>query len=421
MSVTCQVCNSTATMTRVLSLGYMPPPNAMMAGVYEPKAATFLPTEMWYCSECGLAQLGYVPDKRMVFPYFYPYTSGMTPELRHNFEDLAEKVRATIHLEPGDLVVDIGSNDGTLLHCFLPQKVLGVEPTSAAEIAVRNGIPTRQAFFSTDLARRIVAISGQAKVITCTNCFAHMPDIHDVLHGVSDLLAPGGLFVTESHYLIDLIDKLQYDTIYAEHLRYYTIRSLMKLFVSHGLRITNVERIPTHGGSIRVYAQKVLDAVSHYDLFSELWDGEMEQKLGAFAKHVQINKLTLLGHLEFLKKEGAKIVGIGAPSRASTVISYCGLDASIVDYICEQPHSLKVGRYMPGSDIPVVDERRLYEEQPEAAILFSWHLADTLIPKLRKNGYHGQIILPCSVTIVNEPVETVESFRVPPGSGVEVA
>lgn len=403
MSVTCQVCGESVIMSRVLSLGYMPPPNEMQVGEYNPQPQVWLPTEMWFCSACQLAQLGCVPDKRVAFPYDYPYLSQMSGELLANFKDLAEKVFAKIDLEPHDLVVDIGSNDGSLLSYFKDWvRVLGVEPTIASEVAEQRGIPTRRDFFSHDIARRIIAINGTARVVTCTNCFAHMPLIGNVIEAVKTLLGPGGLFVTESHYLVDLIDKLQYDTIYAEHLRYYTLGSLEKLFAKHGMQIVDFERIPTHGGSIRVYAQKAGEGSFYPTAFDEPYEGELEQRLGQFARDIRYSKWRLLSHLNHIKQQGARIVGIGAPTRGSTVINYCGLDSSIIEYVAEQPHSPKIGRFMPGTDIPVVDEQRLFKDPPDAAILFSWHLADTLIPKLRSKGYHGEIILPCSVTIVHE-------------------
>jgi hypothetical protein len=248
-----------------------------------------------------------------------------------------------------------------------------------------------------------------------------MPSIHSVLEGIRLLMADDGWFVSESHYLIDLIDKLQYDTIYAEHLRYYTVRSLSNLFRAHGMRIVDVEKIPTHGGSIRVYAQKGTTVATDWLPLNEMPGYELEKNLASFAESVQCNKLAVLGHLHRIRRGGGRIVGIGAPSRGSTVVNYLRLDQSVVEYVAEQPHSLKIGKYMPGTDIPVVDEKRLYEDPPDAAILFSWHLAETLIPKIRAKGFHGQIILPCSATIVNEPAETVEHFRVSPGGGVSIS
>lgn len=405
MSVTCQFCGNTQHMSHVLSLGYMPPPNEMpLCAGHVAKPQTWLPTELWFCEACELAQLEHIPDQAVAFPEDYPYTSGATPALRSNFEDLATKTIDMLNLRQDDLVVDIGSNDGTLLSCFGNVKRLGIEPTAAAHLAEANGIDTVKEFFNSVTAQRVVDTYGKAKLITCANCFAHMPQIHDVVHGIKHLLADDGLFVSESHYLLDLIDTLQYDTIYAEHLRYYTIGSLGKLFASHGMQIVDVERIPTHGGSIRVYAKKGRQDGTTLS-FEET---NLEERLATFARRVQFKRTAVWGWINQIKARNGRIVGIGAPSRGSTVISYLRLDQSIVEYVAEQPHSLKLGRFMPGTGIPVVDEKRLYEEQPDAAILFSWHLADELIPKIRAKGYHGQIILPCSATIVNEPANVEE-------------
>jgi SAM-dependent methyltransferase len=403
--VACQVCNGP--LINILSLGYMPPPNEMpQAEGHEPKPQTWLPTDLMFCEKCELAQLGYVPDQTVAFPDDYPYTSGATPALQRNFAKLALDAEQMLDLRHDDLVVDIGSNDGTLLEQFDPQqRRLGIEPTAAAVIAQAKGLATVKGFFSYDLADTLRTKEGQAKLITCANCFAHMPNIHDVIEGIKHLLTDDGVFVSESHYLIDLIDTLQYDTIYAEHLRYYTVRSLTRLLSAHGLRVFRVDRIPTHGGSIRVYAKKAGgDAKDCFELgiFSEADCSEVVRRLHKFAAKVQRNKLAVLRHIEFIKFLGGRVVGIGAPSRGSTVINYLRLDRSIVDYVCEQPHSHKIGRLMPGTDIPVVDEARLYADQPAAAILFSWHLADELIPKIRAKGYHGEIISPCSATITED-------------------
>ena len=399
MSVACQFCGSSNHMSRVLSLGYMPPPNDMpVAKLHIPKPQQWLPTELWFCDDCELAQLGYVPNPTVAFPDDYPYTSGATPALRENFEDLADKCNDLLKLTANDLVVDIGSNDGTLLDCFIDQvgtRILGIEPTAAAYIARENKIPTEKLFFDSVVATSIRARYGKAKLITCANCFAHMPNIHDVVEGIKLLLADDGMFVSESHYLIDLIDTLQYDTIYAEHLRYYSIRSISKLLNGHGFRVAKIERIPTHGGSIRVYATKSLLASIPIDEPHALQD-----RLLKFAAKVQFNRGAVRAYLHQVASRGGWVAGIGAPSRGSTVINYLGLDKSIVRYVAEQPHSLKLGRLMPGTDIPVVDEKQLYEDQPDAAILFSWHLASRLVPKLRKQGYKGEIVLPCSAKVI---------------------
>lgn len=411
----CQFCGKVESLSTVLNLGYMPPPNDMLlvGSPFQPQ--TWLPTTLMWCSECELAQLGYVPDQTVAFPPDYPYTSGATPALRKNFEDLASK--CSQYLKADDLVVDIGANDGTLLDSFTNYRTLGVEPTNVGHFAKHNMV---HRFFNKITASRIALVSGKAKLITCTNCFAHMPDIHDVVEGIKLLLDDDGMFVSESHYLVDLISTLQYDTIYAEHLRYYTVRSIAKLLGLHGLYVNRVERIPTHGGSIRVYASKHGQAHDHTGVFDSAEEHDLFAKLNKFAKQVQRNKLSMLRHLELIKSIGARVVGFAAPSRGSTVINYLGLDASIVDFVVEQSHSLKLGRYMPGTDIPVVDESKLYNDPTiTSVILFSWHLADELIPKIRAKGFQGEIILPCSATIVNAP-PTTGYYKIPPGGGAIV-
>ncbi len=404
MPTQCQVCRGP--LIKILSLGYMPPPNDMpIADGHEAKPQTWLPTELMFCEPCELAQLGYVPDQTVAFPQDYPYTSGATPALKRNFEQLATDTKALLNLTADDLVVDIGSNDGTLLDCFEGHRRLGVEPTVAATIAQMKGLATEKSFFSLATAHRLHAVYDKAKLITCANCFAHMPDIHDVIEGIKYLLADDGVFVSESHYLLDLIDTLQYDTIYAEHLRYYSMTSITKLLAAHGLFVFKIDPIPTHGGSIRVYARKQPCELPDC-LRDEPSGRQLISRLCWFAAKVQRNRLSVLRQIESIKYLGGNVVGIGAPSRGSTVINYLRLDNGIIDYVCEQSHSHKIGRLMPGTDIEVVDEARLYADpQPAAAILFSWHLADELIPKVRAKGYRGEIILPCSATFIEAEQE----------------
>jgi hypothetical protein len=212
------------------------------------------------------------------------------------------------------------------------------------------------------------------------------------------MLAPDGVFISESHYLIGLLDTLQYDTVYHEHLRHYSVASLNALLAMHGLEVFHARPIPSHGGSIRVYAarqgaQKVQDSVARM-LATEPRGEAMAERLAGFRNDVMLSKLRLLSMLRELKETGARIAGISAPSRASTLVNYVGLDESIIDYVCEIPGSLKIGKYMPGTQIPVVDEARLFAEQPDCAVIFSWHIADELAPKLRAKGFRGKFITP---------------------------
>ena len=398
----CQVCGH-APLETVLSLGYMPPVNQMVPIGEVPRQQPWFPTTLLYCSKCELVQLGLAVDPVIIFPPEYPYTSGMTKLLRDNFSELYAESAAMLALGKNDLVIDIGSNDGTLLSNFKNggHKVLGIEPTDVGRIAAERGIPTLQRYFSTEVAREVTAKHGPAKIVTAANCFAHIEDVHAIVEGILALLAPDGVFISESHYLIGLLDRLQYDTVYHEHLRYYSLTSLAHLLSMHGLEVFHARQIPTHGGSIRVYAARrgtrpVQPSVK--ELIEAEPRGEaMRKRLAAFRNEITLSKLRLHALIRDIKEKGGRICGISAPSRASTLVNYVGLDETIIDYVCEIKGSLKIGKCMPGTLIPVVEESRMFDDQPDCAIIFSWHIADELAPKLRQKGYRGMLVTPLPV------------------------
>jgi hypothetical protein len=395
----CQVCGH-APLETVLSLGYMPPVNQMVPIGEVQRQQPWFPTNLLYCSHCELVQLGLAVDPVIIFPPEYPYTSGTTRILRDNFADLYAESSAMLGLAKHDLVIDIGSNDGTLISNFQKggHRILGIEPTDVAKIANARGVPTIQRYFTPEVAREVRRDHGAAKVVTAANCFAHIEDVHSIVQGIIEMLAPDGVFISESHYLIGLLDDLQYDTVYHEHLRHYTVGSLAHLLGMHGLEVFHARDIPTHGGSIRVYAGRkgarpVQPSVAK--LRSREPTGQaMRERLSAFRREVMLSKIRLHALIRDIKEKGGRIYGISAPSRASTLINYVGLDEAIVDYVCEIEGSLKIGKCVPGTLIPVVEESRLFADQPECAIIFSWHIANELAPKLRAKGYKGTLITP---------------------------
>ncbi len=398
----CQVCGH-APLDTVLSLGYLPPVNQMVTIGQVPQQLPWFPTTLLYCRNCDLVQLGLAVDPAIIFPPEYPYTSGTTKLLRDNFADLQRESAAMLGLGDKDLVIDIGSNDGTLLSNFKNggQRVLGIEPTDVSDIANARGIPTIKRYFGIEVAREVKREFGAASIVTAANCFAHIEDVHAIVDGIVEMLKPDGVFISESHYLIPLLDTLQYDTIYHEHLRYYSLASLKHLLEMHGLEVFHARPIPSHGGSIRVYAARhgahtVQDSVRRM-LATEPRGDAMAKRLDAFRHDVVLSKLRLLSMLNELKEKGARVAGISAPSRASTLVNYVGLDEGLIEYVCEIPGSLKIGKCMPGTQIPVVDEARLYSNQPDCAIIFSWHIADELAPKLRAKGFRGKLITPLPV------------------------
>jgi hypothetical protein len=395
----CQSCGSTK-LEDHLFLGYMPPVNQMRSIGAVPAEQPSYPTSLLYCPQCELVQLGLTVDPEIIFPPSYPYTSGTTRILRDNFAALYKQTNVLLQLQPQDLIVDIGSNDGTLLSNFKNggHRVLGIEPTDTAKIAESRGIPTLNRYFGAESAAEAARKDGKARVITAANCFAHIEDVHAIIDAVLGLLDTRGVFVTESHYLIGLLDRLQYDTIYHEHLRYYSLHSLKYLLEMHELEVFHAVPIPTHGGSIRVYAARKGDYPINPSvaamLGSEPTGDAMRKRLSQFRHDVLMTKLGLHALIKDIKQARKRICGISAPSRASTLVAYVGLDDSILDYVCEIKGSLKIGKYMPGTVIPVVDEARMFDEQPEYALILSWHIADELMPKLRERGYRGEFIVP---------------------------
>lgn len=394
----CQVCGNPDLKT-ILFLGYLPPVNRMNPISEKPREQPSYPAQLLYCPLCHLVQLGLIVDPHVLFPPEYPYTSSTTKALRDNFAELYRECKTIIDLTKTDLVVDIGSNDGNLLSNFVGKhRVLGITPEEIGRSAIERGIPTIIDYFTSNVVETVLREHGQAKLITATNVFAHIQNVNDVLDLILKLLAPHGVFISESHYLLSLIQTLQYDTIYHEHLRYYSLHSLKYLLESHGLEIIHAKKIPTHGGSIRVYAARRGDY--HVQPSGErLMEDEKavvlsQASLQEFKRQVVISKLKLQKLLLEIKERGGHIYGIGAPSRASTLINYVGIDDGILDCVLEIKGSHKIGNYMPGTLIPVLDESHLFEVQPEYALLLSWHISDELIAKLRERGYKGDFIIP---------------------------
>jgi hypothetical protein len=397
----CQVCDSDK-LESVLFLGYIPPVNQMRPVGVRPKEQPAYPAELLACLKCKLVQLGCIVDPAVLFPPDYPYTSGTTRVLHENFAEMVRDCKAAV-VDPGSdgLVVDIGSNDGTLLSKWKEagHRVHGIEPTDKAQLAEKAGIPSTQAFFTRESAAGVRQRVGPARIVTATNVFAHIENIHEIVEAILLLLRDDGVFISESHYLMGLLETCQYDTIYHEHLRYYSVHSLRYLLAAHGLELVRVKKIPSHGGSVRVYAARkgalgVQDSVREFLAEESRLGVDNTDSLKQFARRVVMSKLNLYGLLKEIRGRGERIFGVGAPSRASTLIVYTGLDSGILDCVVEIAGSHKIGRYMPGTLIPVREEACLFNEQPEYAMLLSWHIAEELMPKLRKRGFRGKFLIP---------------------------
>ena len=400
----CQAC-SYEKLENVIFLGYLPPVNKMHYIGEQPTEEISYPALLLYCPKCHLVQLGLIVDANILFPPEYPYTSSTTKILRENFAELSNECSNILNLGKDDLVVDVGSNDGNLLSNFMNNyRVVGITPEDIGKLAIEKGIPTILNYFNKHTVEKVIADFGKAKLITATNVFAHIEHVDEVIINIMNLLEDDGVFVSESHYLLPLIDQLQYDTIYHEHLRYYSLHSLTSLFEQFDLEIFHAKRIPTHGGSIRVYSARKGKFKIKPSL-SILLDAEKEkvtniESLHRFMENVVISKLELMALLHDLKRQHKRIFGISAPSRASTLINYVGIDDGILDCVLEIAGSYKIGKYIPGTLIPIEEEKRLFDDQPDFALLLSWHIADELIPKLKAKGYNGKFIIPLPKPVI---------------------
>src|SRR3990167_4959450 len=384
----CHICKA-ENLERFLSLGHQPPSDAFLKYEELERPEISYPLDVFFCPTCSLVQLGYAVDPEILFRD-YVYNTGTNNALRANFKELVDEIIKAYSLKKDDFAVDIGSNDGTLLENYVSHgiRVLGIDPSSATTIALKKGIPTDVTFFNENEAQTVAERDGKPKIITATNLFAHVKELDSFMRGITELLAPDGVFISESGYVVDMVEGMQYDSIYHEHLRYYSVHSLAALFEKYGMEIISVVKISSHGGSLRVFAAKkgahASDGSARALLAQEKAKGYHDRAVyDEFATRVAQTKEKLLSIVSSLKKSGAHIAGIGAPAKGNTLLNYCRLGPDTIEYLAEKS-PLKIGRYSPGMRIPVVDESRIFAEQPEAALLLSWNIADLLVPKLRE-------------------------------------
>lgn len=397
---TCQVCDSKKIFT-IIDLGHQPLCDTLLTKEMLDAPEKMYPLRMIWCETCTNVQIDYCVDGSEVYHPEYPYRSGITKELADYQVLICESLIKQYGLKSDDLAIDIGSNDGTLLTGFKRNNIrtLGIEPTNIAKIAIANGIETVQSFFDIETAKKIKTTHGEASVITSTNMFAHMQTIGEVICGVYHLLKEDGVFISETHYLLDVIKGGQFDTIYHEHLRTYTLKALIQLFSYYDFTLTHVERGDRYGGNIRVHLTKGKNRPVNPSVKALLQEEEKAglSKLETFTKFADRVKKARIEFMDFLItniKNGKRIVGNSCPGRCSTLLNYYGIDESIIPYLAEQPTSLKLGMYLPGKHIPVVNNQILIDEQPDYVVLMAWHYAKPIIEQLKARGLKSDFVLP---------------------------
>lgn len=372
----------------------MPRPNGFLK---KPIKEERYPLDVSRCVTCGHVQLNHVISAEALFSN-YLYMSSMSQTMIRHFEESAKNLVQRFKLKSGALVIDIGSNDGIFLSTF-PKKIrtLGIDPAKNLKaVAAARGVETYVAFFGEAVAKTVLKNFGPADLITGINVFAHIHDLDSVFTGINTLLKPNGVLLMEFPYLVDLVAKNEFDTIYHEHLSYFLIKPLRVILARHGLDIFDVERFPTHGGTVRLYVQRITD--HPYKLSEAVEELHQEEKaIGMyrndtyeqFAKNIQAIPAGLDALVMELKKKGKRIVGYGASAKANVLLNMCRSTHRCLDYIVDStPH--KQGLYTPGTHVPIVPEEQLLKDQPDYAVLFIWNFQEEVLKKqqeyLRRGG-----------------------------------
>jgi hypothetical protein len=392
----CQITGST-NLFEAIDLGHQPPCDALLDSLDVPEKT--YPLRLMICPESGLAQLDYVVDGSEIYPPTYPYRSGITKPLADYQKAFADGVVARFGK---GFVVDVGSNDGTLLTGFWRNgcHVMGVEPTNVAKIAWdENGVETIQRFFDEETAKLLIGIGGRAHIVTMTNVFAHMAPLGSVMHGIQRLLDGDGVFITESHYLLDVLKGNQYDTIYHEHIRTYSLKSIKLLVEQYGMEVFDVQRADRYGGNIRAYIgwkgkRPICPAVAELLALEDAEGLHDIESWKAFRTRVLNERDALMMFLYQCRSEGKRVAGVSAPGRCATLLNFCGIGPDLIEYLGELPNSLKLGKYQPGTHIPIVSNERIPKEQPDVLILMAWHYSKPIVERLRREGVTASIYAP---------------------------
>ena len=397
----CQITGSN-NLFEVIDLGHQPPCDALLSEEMLNQPEVHYPLRLMICPDSGLAQLDHVIDGSVIYPGDYPYRSGISKPLWDYQRSFADDIVKKFRILPKSLCVDIGSNDGTLLTGFMrnEMRTLGVEPTNMAMIArSENKIETIQSFFTEAVAKDIVSQHGRAKIATMTNVFAHMAPLGEVMRGLDQLLDKDGIFITESQYLLDVLDSNQFEGIYHEHIRTYSLKSLVTLFPYYGMEVFDIQRASRYGGNIRAYvARKGVHPIN--SRVTELL--ALEEQKGLFnpetwvswRQRVDNNRIQFMELAYKAKSKGQRFVADSCPGRGAVLVNYYGIDKTLMPYIAQLPASEKVGKYLPGTHIPIVDNKVLLEEQPEYVVVLAWHYGDYIIDNWRKKGLKSKFVMP---------------------------
>ena len=398
----CRLCGSPLDRTFV-DLGKSPLCESFLTAEQLDSGEHFYPLHVRICGECLLVQLkAYVPATEIFtdYAYFSSYSDSWVAHARTYVDQVVERLGLTQR----SLVVEVASNDGYLLQHFVERGVpaLGVDPAAnVAEAARARGVETIVDFFDSRLARQLVEEGHRADLVTANNVLAQVPALNDFVSGIEIVLAPHGVATFEVPHVARLIDGLQFDTIYHEHYSYFSLTTLIRLFSNHGLQVFDVEELPSHGGSLRVFVQRRGDSThqitNHVD---RVLGAEREagyDTLGGYADfgdRVAEVRWSMLELLIGLRRAGKRVVGYGAPGKGTTLLNYCGIRSDLLDYTVDR-NPFKQGKFLPGTHIPIYSPERIDETRPDYILILPWNLQKEIASQLSYVGAWGaQLIVP---------------------------
>jgi SAM-dependent methyltransferase len=388
----CSLCRFCEQPLRIIfaDLGSAPASNAYRTRGQLFKMEPFYPLCVYVCESCYLVQLPEHIAPAEIFDSDYAYFSSYSATWLASAERYVAAILPKLRLDESSQVIEIASNDGYLLQYFLPYKipVLGVEPAaSVAKAAISKGVPTIQEFFGLDLARNLASAGMRADLVIANNVLAHTPDLNGFVAGLKIILKQNGLATIEVPHLLQLIRQLQFDTIYHEHFSYFSLLTLQRLFSHHGLCIFDIEELPTHGGSLRIYVshdkigRKPSDAVNQVRQAELAYGLDVISRYSGFNERIQACKCDLVEFLITVKREGKRVCAYGAAAKGNTLLNYCGIRTEFIDYVVDRnPH--KQGKHLPGSRIPIEAPERIRESRPEYILILPWNLKDEIVAEI---------------------------------------
>lgn len=382
----CRHCSSELTHT-FLDLGFAPPSNAYLTKADLTKPEKYYPLKVMVCDQCWLVQTEDYAQADELFDSNYAYFSSTSTGWLKHAKGYAEKMIKELDLNEGSLVIEVASNDGYLLKNFVEKKIpcLGIEPTaSTARAAEKLSIPVLQEFFGEKLGEQLSQEDRQADLIAGNNVYAHVPDINDFTRGLKAALKPAGIITLEFPHLMRLIKFNQFDTIYHEHFSYLSLYTVSQIFKAAGLRIWNVEELPTHGGSLRIYGCHEDDRRKTLLAVEEICNQEKEYGLQnltvyeEFQSKADAIKNNFLGFLIEQKKLGKKIAAYGAAAKGNTLLNYAGVKQDLLPFVCDAAVA-KQGKFMPGSHVPIYGPNKLFDEPLDYVVILPWNIADEVV------------------------------------------